>query len=71
MDAKKEQRNITGLLDNIFSIQEITCSNCRIFCNSLADDPQDAAKEFQELGWRHTRFGNDYCPRCAKKKLKE
>lgn len=28
------------------------------------------SEEFYNLGWRATVYGNCYCPKCAKKKLK-
>lgn len=45
----------------------ITCSSCGMQSEIPFDDAENL---FFKEGWRMTKNHNQYCPKCAKKKLK-
>ena len=48
---------------------EITCSNCGKSEGTYGEAYWEKEGFFKK-GWRATKRGNVYCPKCAKKKLK-
>jgi len=63
MDDKSVQ-----LYESILSTHDITCGNCGIIDSVHNIDEYEACEFFYTEGWRARN--NTYCPRCAKKKLK-
>ena len=56
------------LFEHITTRSDISCSSCK---NSDYIYEAGEAEDFYfERGWRATKHGNVYCPKCAKKKLK-
>jgi DNA-directed RNA polymerase subunit RPC12/RpoP len=56
--------------ENIETQNNIRCTSCKQFSHRYDEDPYHSAKEFISGGWRITKYGNIYCPKCSKKKLK-
>lgn len=50
---------------------KIDCFGCDATDESWVADEVDFAKDLFKKGWRVTSRGNVYCPKCAKKKLKQ
>ena len=59
------------LWDSIETESTITCSNCGIQSSLSFVDSDEATDIFFEEGWRGTKKGNVYCPKCSSKKLKK
>lgn len=56
--------------ENIETENSLRCTSCKLISRRHDEDPYHSAEEFIRTGWRITRFGNVYCPKCTKKKLK-
>jgi hypothetical protein len=63
----KKEYEAMDLYDFIETESSITCSSCRKTDSVMYADSGE--EFFFEEGWRATRE-NVYCPKCAKKKLK-
>jgi uncharacterized Zn finger protein (UPF0148 family) len=59
------------LYDSIETECTITCSNCGRQSSVHGIESDNAADVYFDEGWRATKNGNVYCPKCAKKKLKQ
>ena len=57
------------LYEAIQEFSMITCSSC-YDSDETPGDGIVGSMVFKSEGWRGTRYGNVYCPKCAKKKLK-
>jgi Zn finger protein HypA/HybF involved in hydrogenase expression len=58
------------LYEHILTTAEIQCTNCRDTDVEMDSDEYYSSESFYNKGWRATRFGNVYCPKCASKKIK-
>jgi len=63
-------KEIDILYEGIMTTQDIICTNCKVNDTLCNVDDYEAADRFRSIGWRATRY-NIYCPKCAKKKLKQ
>lgn len=68
--TKEVEHSAQELEEYCYDSVDICCSKCNT--NNTVGDMADycAAKEFFKLGWRAT-LHNCYCPKCAKKYIKE
>jgi|WetSurMetagenome_2_1015567.scaffolds.fasta_scaffold1436432_2 hypothetical protein len=65
----KEEENLLEYI-NEETIYSVMCSNCLNEKIEHNYDPIFFVEECVEEGWKVTKYGNIYCPECAKKKLK-
>lgn len=69
MGNKKYTPNQLNEFVNEVTYTEIYCSGCRVHKERYMDEDSFTEEVFKE-GWRATKE-NVYCPKCAKKKLKQ
>jgi len=66
----EEKYKAEQLWGELVSEHTISCTKCRKTDNIMQCDEYDACESFFEDGWRKTN-AHCYCPKCAKKYLKQ
>ena len=66
----KKDNQVEILYEGCETSTTITCINCGHSDILMGLDEFSSSEMFYENGWRATIHNNIYCPKCAKKKLK-
>jgi hypothetical protein len=68
--TKKVEHSAQELEEYCYDTIDICCSKCHISNSISGVNDCCAAEEFFKLGWRATLY-NCYCPKCAKRYIRE